>query len=107
MHRFGAARLIFGFLSGPFFQEFAPTEPASGVCSGFQDTWFNEFFTPNPTNQHAVFMSDRAQPCANLTLVPEYSDHYMCTMPGCTDIVRLSYFNTFGNREYHGDGINS
>ena len=98
--------VLFNHTSG-YFQEFAPEEPGPAVCSGYQSTWFNEFFTPGPKYQHAVFMSDRNQPCANLTLVPEYADRYMCTMPNCTNIIRLSYFNTPGYPESRGSSLST
>lgn len=85
-----------------YFQEFAAGAPSG--CTPYQNTWFDEFFTPDPANRHAIFMSDRAQPCSGLTLVPPRSEHYMCTMPNCTNIIRLTHFNTPGYPEYKGDG---
>lgn len=87
-----------------YFREYTYGAPAG--CTGYATTWFDEFLTVNPQNQRAIFMSDRAQTCASglLTLVPEYSDHYLCTMPDCTNKIRLTYFNTAGYPEYHGDG---
>jgi hypothetical protein len=68
---------------------------ASGT--GFTNTFWNEFLTPDPSLTHFIFMSDRATNPSHFSLNPEYSDHYMCSAPNCSDVVRLTYFDDLGS----------
>jgi hypothetical protein len=67
-----------------------------GAASVYANTWFNEFPTPAPAYGHIMFMSDRATAVANYSIAPEYSDHYLCSTPSCSNIVRLTYYNDGG-----------
>ena len=94
------------------------TSPPPGYSANISKTWFNEFLTPFPnfittpsplpiaSTQpigRSIFMSDRAA-TSELSLIPEYSDHYMCGPPNCQIPVRMTeYNNADGSRGADSD----
>ena len=77
------------------------TSPVPGFNANVAKTWFNEFFTPFPPSVtvstpkpigRSIFMSDRAA-TSKWSLVPEYSDHYMCGPPNCQLPIRMTEYN--------------
>jgi hypothetical protein len=71
--------------------------PEPSTAMSFSTTVFNEFGTPAPDypsgHPFALYMSDLAHTSASAcnTAVPECSDLYMCTLPGCQHQVPIMW----------------